>query len=50
MLSIAAVAGLAPRALAKSIAAPVATPTPAPSTPFAIRPDIRAVARRADSV
>ena len=50
LAGLVAVAGFAPRALAKLPAAVVTTtPTPVVS-PFTLRTDARAVARRADSV
>lgn len=49
MLGIAAVVGLAPRALTKNATAATAPSRP-PTLPFAIKTEPRAVARRADSV
>jgi len=50
LIGFAAVAGFAPRVLAKVPGSTVSTQPATPVSPFTLRPDSRAVARRADSV
>jgi hypothetical protein len=50
LIGLVAIAGLAPRALAKSAVTTPASNTASPVLPFTLRPDARAVARREDAV
>jgi len=50
LIGFIAVAGLAPRVVAKSTLSVEPTNQPAPVLPFTLRTDARAVARRADAV
>jgi len=50
LIGLVAIAGLAPRALAKSAATASAPETGSPVSRIALRPDARAVARRPDAL
>lgn len=50
LIGLTAIVGLAPQALAKPVVAAADVPQPRDSAKFAIRPDARAIARRADSL